>query len=726
MAEFPQYLSSDDMFYPSILSTITKRKGNPLQPVFEAFTNAIEALEDKSKGKIEVCVYLKKDLFPEDSDLANFDKISIQDNGIGFNNTQFDRLKMLRDTRKGPSNRGTGRIQFIHYFSETIITSIYKDDLSATGFKKRVITLSKSKKFIDRNSIMRIDNEEEIPPRESSTTITFIRPIDEADGNYYAKLDANLLKEEITHHYLALFCEIQKNFPKIKIRILTDNKKKSSESIVSSEIPSPDKILLIKINYSRIENNKIVDSDKKEGFELKAFRISSEKLDKNEIKLVSKGEIAMGLYFDGLLPKEEINGERFLFLLSGKYIDEKDTDTRGQINLLESKNFLNQYESYLTSCDDNKFNWISQHDEEILLSNIENVTNNKILNLYPEIESLRNEKNKKIDELKDMFLLSPNAILNSRITINDSYEDILTKVYREEARLMAQKDAKFREHFRKIKSLKPDKTTDYQKDLDSAVVEFVKDIPFKDKILLAKYVARRRLVIEIFEDLLNNDERKMELGGRIDEKILHNLMFQQSSNNPEDSDLWLINEEFIYFKGTSESYLYDLQYDGRKIMKDEKSLTQEQIRYLNSLNEKRLEKKPDVLLFPNEGKCIIIEFKAPDVNVSRYIGQIDYYAALLRNFSIDEMHINSFYGYLIGESIEDVDVRGINHRMEHSHHFEYWFRPGEPVPGFYGRTDGSIYLEVIKYSTLLKRAKIRNRMFMEKLGISIDYDKPTR
>jgi hypothetical protein len=714
------------MFYPSILATITKKKGNPLQPIFEAFTNSIEALEDKSKGKIEVCIYLKKDLLPEDSDLANFDKISIQDNGIGFNNTQFDRLKMLRDTRKGPSNRGTGRIQFIHYFSETIITSIYKEDLSTNGFNKRVITLSKSKKFIDRNSIMRIDNEEEIPAKESSTTITFTNPIDEADGNYYAKLDTNLLKEEISRHYLALFCEMKEKFPKIRIRTLVDSKEKSSESIVPSEIPPPDKKLSIKINYSRIVNNKIVDSDKKEIFELKAFRLSSQKLDKNEIKLVSKGEIARGLYFDGLLPKEEINGERFLFLLSGKYIDEKDTDARGQINLLESKDFLNKYENHLSSDDDNGFNWINQYDEEILLPNIENATNNKILNLYPEIESLRNEKNSKIDELKEMFLLNPNAISNSRITINDSYEDILTKVYREEARLMAQKDAKFREHFRKIKKLKPDKTTDYQRNLDLAVVEFVKDIPFKDKILLAKYVARRRLIIEIFDDLLNNDKRKMELGGRIDEKILHNLIFQQTSNNPEDSDLWLINEEFIYFKGTSESYLYDLQYEGKKIMKDENSLTKEQIRYLNSLNERRLEKKPDVLLFPNEGKCIIIEFKAPDVNASRHIGQIDSYAALLRNFSKDEFHINCFYGYLIGESIEDFDVRGTNHRMEHSYHFEYWFRPAEAVPGFYGRTDGSIYLEVIKYSTLLERAKTRNKIFMEKLGISVDYDKFTQ
>jgi len=35
--------------------------------------------------------------------------------------------------------------------------------------------------------------------------------------------------------------------------------------------------------------------------------------------------------------------------------------------------------------------------------------------------------------------------------------------------------------------------------------------------------------------------------------------------------------------------------------------------------------------------------------------------------------------------------------------------------GAYGRSDGSIYTEVIKYSTLLKRAKQRNQIFIDTL-----------
>jgi hypothetical protein len=718
MAKYPQYLSSDDMYYPTVISVINKKKSSSLQPIFEAFTNSLEAFVDKSKGSITVSIHLRKDLLPKDSDLANFDKITIRDNGVGFNDTQFSRLKMLRDSRKGPSNRGTGRIQFLHFFNETNITSIYKDSSSSTGFKKRIITLSKSEKFIvDNNSIIRIDDESNCQSEDSETQITFIDPFDDSDSNFYAKLDAKTLKDEIAHHYLALFCKIKAGFPKILIQVIIDGKIKTSETIIASEIPSPDKTHSIAINYSKIVDNKIISSDKKEGFELKAFRIEASKLNKNEIKLISKDEIARNLDFGGLLKDEEVNGDRFLFLLSGKYIDEKDTDTRGQIKLLDSKEFLNQFSGYLNSTDDSGISWTGANDEEILLSDIESATNNEILKLYPEIDAKRKEKNNKIDELRKMFLLNQNAIANSKITINDTYEDILEKVYREEARLFAQKDAKFREHFRKIQLLNPN-AKDYQSELGSAINEFVRDIPLKDKTSLSRYIARRRLVLEVFENLLYGDDKKKQLGGRVDEGILHNLIFQQHTQKSGDSDLWLINEEFIYFEGTSESYLKDLSYKGKKIFKDDNELTDEEKKYRLKQGGDANLKRTDILLFPKEQKCIIIELKAPDVNVSEHLNQISKYATLIHNLSRKEFNFTTYYGYLLGEEIDTDDIRDNDSDFKTAYHLDYLFRPHKEIVGKFGRTPGSLYTEILKYSTLLERANIRNSIFFEKLGLN--------
>ena len=101
--------------------------------------------------------------------------------------------------------------------------------------------------------------------------------------------------------------------------------------------------------------------------------------------------------------------------------------------------------------------------------------------------------------------------------------------------------------------------------------------------------------------------------------------------------------------------------------------------------------------------------------MSDHLSQIDFYANLIRNYTVDDFQLTTFYGYLIGESIEDRDVRGHVSRFEHSYYLDYWFRPSENVNGFDGRSNGSLYTEVIKYTSLLERAKIRNKIFIEKL-----------
>ena len=197
------------------------------------------------------------------------------------------------------------------------------------------------------------------------------------------------------------------------------------------------------------------------------------------------------------------------------------------------------------------------------------------------------------------------------------------------------------------------------------------------------------------------------------EALLHNLLFQQGSNDPSKSDLWIINEEFIYFKGTSESRLADVKLDGKRIFKD--TFTQEEERYLKSLGENRKLKRPDVLLFPDEGKCIILEFKNPEVNVSDHLNQINKYATWIRNYTTLDFQIFTFYGYLIGEAIEPNDVRAYDGDFTHAHQFDYLFRPSKTIVDFESGKDGSLYMEVLKYSNLLERAKKRNEIFLNKL-----------
>jgi len=76
-------------------------------------------------------------------------------------------------------------------------------------------------------------------------------------------------------------------------------------------------------------------------------------------------------------------------------------------------------------------------------------------------------------------------------------------------------------------------------------------------------------VLDLFEEILRKEKERLKNEGKINESVLHNLIFQQSSDNPEKSDLWLINEDFIYFKGFSETRLCDATIEGEKIFKEE-------------------------------------------------------------------------------------------------------------------------------------------------------------
>jgi hypothetical protein len=341
------YKKASGIWYPTELRTIRKKDETPLQPLFEAFINSLEAIliqkeKDTSitgNGEIMINLFLKKNLFSKETNKFDFQKITVEDTGIGFDDTELERFINLRDDRKNFSNKGTGRVQFIHFFDKSFISSIYKDITSSTGYKKREITLSKNETFLRQNSIIRLDSETEINANHTKTTLTFETLLNEKDGNYYSSLNAEEIKDELIKYYLSGFCENRNILPDIVIKTIIDNIEEKSLTITPNDIPIPDQEHNIEIHYSKVINNNVEKIKNKETFKFKSFLISENKLHKNGLKLVSKGEIAKELKLNNLLPSDQINGMRYLFLLSGRYIDERDSDTRGEINISTKNEF---------------------------------------------------------------------------------------------------------------------------------------------------------------------------------------------------------------------------------------------------------------------------------------------------------------------------------------------------------------------------------------------------
>lgn len=701
------FIKVTGIYYPRALSEIKKSK-DQLRPIYEAITNSLEAIRmlkhTTGNGEIIIKLVFSKNLFSKDEVNNDFQEIIIEDSGIGFNDTEFERLETLNDDRKGYQNRGTGRVQLIHFFDKCEYISIYEDPNSATGFKQRTFSLSKNKAFLKNNAIIYYINTLDVAAEKAKTMLSLKTPLDDKDLSLYKELTIDELKESIISHYLLYFCENQGALPVIKLQHFVNGAIKKEIEIKSVDIPQMDQQKDLDIQYCKMSSDgrSIEKTNKKETLNLKAFKIHKDQLLKNELKLTSKGEISKKkIELENLKPDIHIDNNRYLFLISGKFIDEKDSDTRGDINIPTKEEFKKAYGEMF------------YQDEEILLDDIQENANRRIELMYKEIKKHTDKKQLEIEKLKKMFLLNPESIKEAKIQLNDSEEEILEKVYKADAKISAKKDAEIKTRIDALNNLNPN-SKDFEQKFKNEIEELTKAIPLQNRTELTHYVARRKLVLELFEKILNRKLKVQETNTTsFDESLIHNLLFPKGSENSENSDLWIINEDFIYFNGASEKQLSKVEIQNERVFKDEFSSEEE--KYLKSLGENRKIKRPDVMLFPGEGKCLIIEFKSPEVNASEHLTQIDYYANLIRNYSQDKFQLTTFYGYLIGENIEPRDVLGRVSRYEHSFQFDYLYRPSENVIGFDGKTNGSIYTEVIKYSTLLKRAKLRNKIFIDKL-----------
>lgn len=292
------YIKTEGLLWEGVLKSVAKSP-NKLQPIFEAITNSLEALallkrqHSESTGKIIVEFHYTKTLFTDTEEgKVDFDKIIIKDNGIGFDNENFDRVFRYKDIRKGFNNRGSGRLQFLHYFDKTQISSIFHSD---DEYWQRDFVLSKDKRFVtDNNATIYYIGTKKSDIQELKTSIFFSAPLDDKDQSYYEELNIQELKEIIINRYMMILCSQRDSLPEFRIDKYINSELKESAPITVDDIPELDKQITFGINYSKISKDlKRVEKDyaHSENFTISAYKIGFDKLKHNSIKLTSKNEV---------------------------------------------------------------------------------------------------------------------------------------------------------------------------------------------------------------------------------------------------------------------------------------------------------------------------------------------------------------------------------------------------------------------------------------------------
>lgn len=677
-----------------ILSLKRQRSNNLLTPIFEAFMNAWESVcgmpvENRlSSPAIEIELRLKNAAFDRNLD-PEFESIIISDNGSGFDDESFQRFVNLRDNRKGKLNKGTGRLQFLRFFDEVQIESCY---LSNNGqYRKCVFVFSDSDEFLQNNSFVKVMSDVELTSPQLSTKIRFVFPKNKAKE--YSKFTAGTIKKAILEHFSPLLSKSKSLFPSIIVRQISDNER-FEEKITTDDIPKPirtSEFTMSSYSSPNVKNEDVI------AFELTTFEYDERVKPQNAIFIATNGGIANGLSLSCMQEKDSFANKRYEFIVQSDYFDRCEGDERGNLTFPAfSRRVSREQTGLFTSI--------------IPLELIEERVNEQILRENVIIHSEYERQKKEIERLQKHFLLSTETISSINFNANDNDEQILSKVYQADAKKQAKDDARLAGVLSRLEALHPSDST-YEEDLQTLSKEIAKTTSFDARETLATYVARRRIVLDVFERLLQT-YRKNET---VLEKEFHDLLMRRKSKTPNKSDLWVLSEDFVYFDGISDVPFNQMNYDGRKLFKDESEYTEDEQRAFRELDQNRLTKRPDILLFPNENKAIIIELKAPDVNLAKHLDQIDYYAQFILNYCADDFRFINFYGYLIGEAISEFDLKLLNRDYEKALEGDYWFRRPYGVQSFTDRPKGVISTEILKYSSLLQRAQIRNKAFQDRL-----------
>lgn len=122
---------------PGRVRNVSLAPSNGLMPLFEAVSNSIHAIEeagrapDEGRIKIEIRRAPPRLLLDPDGPPVHgeIDGFTITDNGIGFNEANFESFRTLDSEHKvAKGGRGVGRLLWLKAFETVAVESVFKDD----------------------------------------------------------------------------------------------------------------------------------------------------------------------------------------------------------------------------------------------------------------------------------------------------------------------------------------------------------------------------------------------------------------------------------------------------------------------------------------------------------------------------------------------------------------------------------------------------------------------
>lgn len=636
-----------------------------LQPLFEAVSNAIHAVEDRfgqeavSKGKIDVIIQDGKD--PDNI------VTSIIDNGTGLDDGRFEAFKTTdTDFKIGRGGKGVGRLLWLDAYQDITVLSHFKD---ASGRKRRFFNFTLAP--IDQIT------KEEITPREDGNTGTSIFLSGLRGDAYRAKFPVQpaALVKHFGSHFFADF--ILGNAPAITL------------SIDGITHQYPESILDLRVQDRGIQP---IPTDEFGELKLASFickRAASVEFDGlHQLHFIANGRTVITRKIDGLIGLGAIDGANVYHgCVSGEFLNERVNQERTQFNFDESvlddiaKACAKVIRANILAKE------VATFDGERL------VTMESFVSEYPsfhfeDAQNLLNRTPKNAVKAEQFA----QALIPIRIRRDTERKNQVQKV---------------------IAQLSADAPV--PADIAEAVRKAATEVRAEEQRQLTEYVLRRKIVLDVLDVLIRRIREKDD--GSQDfqlESTLHQFICpmrvrgdDQAKVEISDHDLWIIDERL----GFARYFASDIPFS--QLIEDSHNGERPDLLIFNSFHGLELDSNDEPLR-----KVMLIEFKKPGRKqyeenyspmnqVSRYLNEL--VNGRVETFRGERVRIADdcvFYCYVVADIVGALDIHTSAWRTT-SNGRGRWTELS-------GKYRGSI--EVIEWKDLILDARARNRAFIEPVG----------
>ncbi|MDH4562296.1 hypothetical protein [Pseudomonas sp. BN411] len=697
----------------------TKLSTNPYVVFEELLSNAIDSYlirkaSDPHAPDMQVdieVIFVPAGLDENQEDMI----ISCRDNGCGLGDEQLKAFLTKDTSYKDDLSisgigqcKGAGRIQFFHHFSELLLESTYQDGESLTERKLHYLEPQKQIEAEDFSSAS--GSRVKVG---TSITLKRLRPFVHAKimrGDELSSLfSASDLKKNVLVTFIQRLIGLDSRLGDFEIKFSSQHWKKDTQntSLRRSDLPSVTTVEAVTANeYNPASGESVADP---QSFKISHYKLDAKQYDlpKNSIALCAKSSPVKDITSRYLRTKTEQNnpvGEyHHIVLIESDYLDLRVNEQRDDFEYIAAEFVPGD----MFSQDGISYAAIFEAIDPV----IEKMVTPADWKKETVLKVVSNQFGISEEMLRDT---------STRIVYGDSplavAERVLKKyqerVISETAQIVSLKD--------EITSAEPD-SEDFREKINELSWKYTASLKNIDMANLSQLIVRRAAIVQILDLACGKGLAMQNVGSdarRKDERIIHSIFFPMRKDSAEvtDHDIWLLSEEYHYYDYiASDMPLSKLTWDdGNKIFSEDIDQGVQEI--LEKRADENSGKRPDIAIFSKEGSVIIVEFKAPGVQMDEHIGDLQEYAYLLNAKSAGKL--KRFYGYLIGDSVNPLRLGGSWTKFPMGNG---WFQSSGLIDPESGMKLGETYYEILHFNDVIDRAKKRIGVYQGKLNLKLDF-----